>query len=85
VTILFYIFIFLLGVLVGRTYGWMKYHYPEFQEEIKLRVARKRLERARYEAETEEQVARIDDVLESRISEARKNVKRVKRAMPRPW
>ena len=38
-----------LGVALGRAYGWMKYHYPESQEMIRLKQARLRSERARYE------------------------------------
>lgn len=41
-----------IGIVIGRLYGWMKYHNPEFKEEINLRVARLRAQRAAYEAET---------------------------------
>jgi hypothetical protein len=65
-------FIFLTGVIVGiavgRLYGWMKYHYPEFQEEIRVKTARKRLERISIEAEEERIRARIDASLDRRIN-----------------
>lgn len=57
----------LLGVVLGRVYGWMKYHYPEFQEEIKLKVARKRLLRTRIEAEIEASRLDVDRLLEARM------------------
>lgn len=57
----------LLGIVLGRIYGWMKYHYPEFQEEIRLRVARKQLLRAQAEAETELYRTEIDESLDARM------------------
>lgn len=56
------------GFVLGRLYGWMKYHYPEFQEEIHLRVARKRAERYRHEYETEKIRGQIDDDLDRRLN-----------------
>jgi hypothetical protein len=56
----------LAGIVVGRIYGWMKYHYPEFQEEIKLKVAKLRAERYRVEAEGERYRGEIDDELDRR-------------------
>ena len=58
---------FILGVLLGRFYGWMKYHYPEFQEEINLRVSTKRAQRYRQEYEIERMRSKIDDDLDRRI------------------
>lgn len=69
----------ILGFILGRIYGWMKYHYPEFQEEIKLRVARKRLERAKCEAETEEERMRIDKLFDREISKTKKATKAIPR------
>lgn len=60
---------FILGVVVGRVYGWMKYHYPEFQEEMNLRVARKKAERVEYEAQAEITRGRIDDDLHRRMTQ----------------
>lgn len=65
-----------LGFILGRLYAWMKYHYPEFQEIIKLKVARLRAERARVEAEEEHYRGEIDDELERRIADSRKAVGR---------
>jgi Fe-S oxidoreductase len=59
---------FLCGFAWGRAYGWMKYHYPEFQEEIALRIARKKAERARYEAEADRYRGMIDDDLDRRLN-----------------
>ena len=56
-----------LGVALGRAYGWMKYHYPESQEMIRLKQARLRSERARYEVEEEKSRAEIDRSLNRRM------------------
>ena len=56
-----------IGFALGRWYGWMKYHYPEFQEAIKLKAAKYRAERARYEAEEERFRGEIDDEIERRM------------------
>ena len=56
-----------LGIIIGRIYGWMKYHYPEFQEEIKLKVARKRAERYRHEYEIDKARGMMDDEIERRL------------------
>ena len=40
----------LIGVFLGRAYGWMKYHYPEAQALIRLKVAQRNAEIAKYEA-----------------------------------
>lgn len=64
---IYFILGLILGIIIGRWYGWMKYHYPEFQEEIKLRVARKRAERYRYEHEAELARGLTDDEIERRI------------------
>lgn len=45
----------------------MKYHYPEFQEEISLRVATKRAARYRQEYEVEKYRGMIDDDLDRRL------------------
>ena len=66
-TTFLFIVVLLLGILIGRIYGWMKYHYPEFQEKVKLEAARYRVERARLEAEEEEHRQRIDEILEGRM------------------
>lgn len=66
-TIFGYIACFILGILVGRLYGWMKYHYPEFQEAIKMRAARYRAERMRYEAEAERYRGAVDDEIDRRM------------------
>lgn len=58
----------ILGIVIGRVYGWMKYHYPEFEEEMNLRVARKKAERVRWEAEAECYRGAIDDEIDRRIS-----------------
>lgn len=65
-TIFLCVVCFLLGILLGRIYGWMKYHYPEFQEEIRLRVAEKRARRYRYEYEAERIRGQIDDDVDHR-------------------
>lgn len=57
----------LLGILIGRVYGWMKYHYPEFQEEIQVKIAQKRLERISIQADEERIRAQIDRSLDRRI------------------
>jgi hypothetical protein len=57
-----------LGILLGRVYGWMKYHYPEFQEEMNLRVAKKKADRAREEARAERHRGEIDDELSRRMT-----------------
>lgn len=57
----------IIGVLIGRIYGWMKYHYEEFQEDIKLKVARKRAERYRYEYEIDRARGLMDDEIERRL------------------
>ena len=62
-----FLLVLFLGILIGRVYGWMKYHYPEFEEEIRLKVAKKRAERARYEAEEEEYRREIDESLNERM------------------
>lgn len=54
------VIVLILGIAVGRCYGWMKYHYPEFQEEIRIKVARKRLERISIEADEAKIRARIE-------------------------
>lgn len=56
-----------VGFILGRTYGWMKYHYPEFQEAVKLKAAKLRAERARYEAQEERYRGEIDDDLNRRL------------------
>jgi hypothetical protein len=66
---------FIAGLIVGRLYGWAKYHYPEFQEKLKLDVARYRLQRARVEADEAEQRARIDRLYDDQISEVKKAIK----------
>lgn len=66
-TTFLFIVVLLLGILIGRVYGWMKYHYPEFQEKVKLEAARYRVERAKLEAQEEEARARIDEILEGRM------------------
>jgi hypothetical protein len=66
VTIFLCIICFILGIVLGRIYGWMKYHYPEFQEAVKLKSAKLRAERARYEAEQFRHEGEIDDEIERR-------------------
>lgn len=56
-----------LGFILGRIYGWMKYHYPEFQEEIKLRTSEKRARRMQYEYEVERMRGRISRSLDRQI------------------
>lgn len=58
----------IIGIVIGRAYGWMKYHYPEFQEEIRVKVARQRLKRLEIEADEERIRARIDKSLDRRIN-----------------
>ena len=65
---IYFIFGLILGIILGRLYGWMKYHYPEFQEAIKLKQAKLRAERASYEAQEERYRGEIDDELERRRS-----------------
>ena len=55
-----------VGILLGRLYARAKYHYPEFQEMIRLRVARLRAERAKREEEEERTRAKFDRSLERR-------------------
>jgi hypothetical protein len=57
----------LVGIGIGRWYGWAKYRYPEFQEMLRVRVAKLRVERARYEAEEERLRAEINETLDTRI------------------
>ncbi len=57
----------LLGFVLGRIYGWMKYHYPEFQEAIKLKTARLRAQRMQEEAKAERARGAIDDEIDRRI------------------
>jgi len=57
----------LLGVFLGRLYGWMKYHYPEFQEELALRVVKLRTERMKYEAQQERYRSQLDEEIERRL------------------
>lgn len=65
------LFIFLLGlffgIAIGRVYGWMKYHYPEFQEQINVKVAKARADRAEQEAREEKARRQIDDSLHERL------------------
>jgi hypothetical protein len=63
----YFIFGIVVGVLLGRAYGWMKYHYPESREMIAVKVARLRAERARYEYETEAARMKIDDLFAERL------------------
>lgn len=56
-----------IGILIGRAYGWMKYRYPESREMINLKVAKLRAERAQAEEETERIRRRIDDSLDERM------------------
>jgi hypothetical protein len=44
----------------------MKYHYPEFQEAVKLKAARLRAERMEEEARAERARGMIDDELDRR-------------------
>lgn len=68
-TIFLCIIFLLIGIGLGRWYGWMKYHYPEFQEEMNLRVAMKKAERAKYEAQTEIERGKVDDELYRRMTQ----------------
>jgi len=65
---IWFIFGLILGIILGRIYGWMKYHYPEFQEDIKLKTATKRADRMREEARAERHRGEIDDELDRRLS-----------------
>jgi hypothetical protein len=56
----------IIGFILGRIYGWMKYHYPEFQEAVKLKAARLRAERMEEEARAERARGMIDDELDRR-------------------
>jgi len=67
VTVFVFILGLLLGILIGRVYGWMKYHYPEFQEAVKLKEAKLRADRYREEARGEKHRGEIDDELERRM------------------
>jgi hypothetical protein len=67
VTIFLCIASLILGFILGRIYGWMKYHYPEFQEAVKLKAAKYRTERAMYEAREERYRGEIDDDLNRRL------------------
>jgi len=62
----YFIFGVLLGIILGRLYGWAKYHNPEFQEMIKAKTARARAERMQWEARAERYAGEIDDELERR-------------------
>jgi len=61
------VLIFLLGVAIGRAYGWMKYRYPESEEMVRLKIAKLRAERAQYEAEEEEFRSQINELLSKRM------------------
>jgi hypothetical protein len=65
-------FIFLLGlfigIAVGNAYGWMKYHYPESKELIRVQVARARADRAEQEAREEKARREIDDSIHERVT-----------------
>lgn len=65
----------IFGIVLGRIYGWMKYHYPEFQEKVKLETARYRLQRARVEADEAEQRMRIDRLYQGEIDATKKATK----------
>jgi hypothetical protein len=60
------IFLFILGVIlgvaIGRLYGWMKYHYPEFREEIQAKVADARLRRKQIELREAQVQQEIDEI-----------------------
>ena len=47
----YFIIGFIVGIALGRAYGWMKYHYPEFRAEIDMRVSQKRAAEAHFKAE----------------------------------
>jgi hypothetical protein len=66
-TIFLCILSLILGFVLGRIYAWMKYHYPEFQEQVKLKAAKYRTERAMYEAQEERYRGEIDDDLNRRL------------------
>jgi hypothetical protein len=58
-----------IGVCVGRAYGWMKYHYPESQEMIRVKIEQQRLRRLRVQEQQEIVRARIDKSLSERINQ----------------
>jgi len=64
---IWFIFGLILGIILGRIYGWMKYHYPEFQEAIKLKTAKLHADRMQEEARAERHRGEIDDELDRRI------------------
>ena len=57
----------LAGFGLGRWYAWAKYSYPENVEMIRVKVAKQRAERAKYEAEEERLRAKINDSLDERL------------------
>lgn len=57
----------IFGFLIGRYYAYMKYHYPENQEKIRVMIARHRLQRIQIEEKEEEIKARIDESLDKRM------------------
>jgi hypothetical protein len=56
-----------IGILLGRWYEWMKWHYPESKEMIAVKLAQRRLERLRLEQACDDIKAEIDDDLDRRI------------------
>jgi hypothetical protein len=57
----------LLGTLLGRVYGWMKYRYPEFQEVVKLKETRLRRERMAEELKIDRIRAEQDEILNQQL------------------
>ena len=63
----FFIFGVLAGIALGRFYGYAKYHYPEFQMDIRLKIAEKRLRLAYLEAEEQQVKANEDEIIRERM------------------
>lgn len=58
----------IVGMVIGRAYEWMKWHYPESVEMIRVKTAERRVVRLRIEEEEEEIRSRIDASLDRRMS-----------------
>lgn len=61
--------VFILGFILGRAYGWMKYAFPESQEMLRVKVAKLQAERAYHDARREKYRSEIDDSIDERIRE----------------
>lgn len=55
-----------IGCVIGRAYGWMKYHFPESQELIQLKITKTREERLTHEVNLERMRKELDEILRER-------------------